>query len=43
MEEEGRLLATCNLSIIPNLTRGARPFARIENVVRPTAYRRQGL
>jgi GNAT superfamily N-acetyltransferase len=38
-----RLLATCTAVIVPNLTRGARPYAVIENVwTRPTS-RRQGL
>jgi GNAT superfamily N-acetyltransferase len=36
-------LPTCNLAIVPNLTRGAHPYGIIENVVTHTDYRKQGL
>ncbi|MEO6993919.1 MAG: GNAT family N-acetyltransferase, partial [Lacunisphaera sp.] len=41
-EQEGKLVATCTLTIIPNLTRQLRPFGVIENVVTHPAYRRRG-
>ncbi len=41
--KEPNLVATCNAAIVPNLTRGARPFAVIENVWTHPRFRRQGL
>ncbi|MCX7773994.1 MAG: GNAT family N-acetyltransferase [Clostridia bacterium] len=41
-EDQGRLLATCNIAIVPNLTRGARPYGIIENVVTHPDARRRG-
>jgi GNAT superfamily N-acetyltransferase len=41
--DKGKVVSTCNISIIPNLTREGRPFAIIENVVTDPSYRKKGL
>ena len=41
--ESSQLLATCTAAIVPNLTRGARPYAVIENVWTHPSSRRLGL
>jgi GNAT superfamily N-acetyltransferase len=42
-EANSQLVATCNISLIPNLTRGGRSIALIENVVTHKDHRRIGI
>jgi predicted N-acetyltransferase YhbS len=42
-EDEGVPAATCTLIVVPNLTRGGRPYALIENVVTKVDRQRRGL
>ena len=37
------LAATCTLIVVPNLTRGGRPYGLIENVVTNPDFRRHGM
>jgi ribosomal protein S18 acetylase RimI-like enzyme len=41
-ETEGRLVASCVITVMPNLTHGARSYAVIENVVTDEQHCRQG-
>ena len=39
----GRIIASCYVSVIPNLTRGGKSIGFIENVITDAAYRRKGI
>jgi len=43
IELDGMIVCSCNVSIIPNLTRGGRSIAIIENVVTHANFRKRGL
>lgn len=42
-EVEGSVVGSCYLNVIPNLTRGAKPYAIVENVVTTAELRNRGV
>lgn len=42
-ELDDRVVGCCVLVVVPNLSRSARPFAVIENVIVDSRYRRRGI
>lgn len=42
IERDGRLVSSCTLIIMPNLTHNRRPYALVENVVTAPGYRKKG-
>lgn len=43
VETNNQIVSTCTMTLVPNLTRGMRPYGLIENVVTDPEFRKQGL
>lgn len=41
-EENGKIVSSCVILVIPNLTQGQRPYALIENVITENTHREKG-
>jgi GNAT superfamily N-acetyltransferase len=42
VEVDGRIVSSCNIAIIKNLTRNLRPYGLVENVITDSNYRKKG-
>ena len=42
VEADGKIVSSCNLAIIKNLTRGMRPYGMVEHVITHPDYRKRG-
>jgi GNAT superfamily N-acetyltransferase len=42
-EQDGKIVATGTFAVIPNLTRGGRPYGLVENVVTDKGFHRRGI
>ncbi len=41
-EKDGRLVTSCVITVIPNLTHFQKPYALVENVITDSAFRKKG-
>lgn len=42
VEVNGRIVSSCNIAIIKNLTRNLHPYGLVENVITDSSYRKKG-
>lgn len=42
IEQDGKLVSSCTVILVPNLTHHKKPYALVENVVTDPAYRKKG-